>query len=766
MVKRIFIFLISFFSFSHLATAQKVGVVLSGGGAKGIAHIGVLKALEENHIPVSCITGTSIGALVGGLYAMGYSPDQIMEFLKEEDFEYSAQGVIQDKYKYFFKKKEDNASWITIRFSLESGWQTALPMNIISPIPMDFQMMELVSHAARKAKYDFDSLFIPFRCVAADIDRKEPVIFRNGDLGEAIRASFAFPFFFPPVLKEKTILYDGGLYNNFPVDIMENEFHPDFIIGSDVSGDSVIIRDDDNILSQIRTMIVQRNFAKIGEGRGVLIEPRVDAGLLDFSNVDELVYTGYRATMEKMNEIIRQTPSMEDAKKLQKRRAEFLEGKEEPLVSQIEISGLTKGQAAYVKKILMPRNRQVPISRLKNRYFKLAADDNIRKMFPKLKFNYETGNYTLFLNVKRDNSIITQFGGNFASRPVNTGFLGVQRNFWGNLSLSTCGNFYFGKLYSSFSGRARLDVPGRFRLYVEPVFTTNSWDFFKSSSAFIEDIKPSFLVKQNSQYTLNIGLPVRNQSKLVFGGSYVTQSFEYYQTPEFTNADTTDRTILDANTGFIQFEQNTYNRKQYPSAGGSFSIRIRYIEGTELSLPGSTSKGRMAIYQNHKWWSGRLLFDKFYLQKGAYRLGTYLELQVSNQPFLGNYTASVLSSPTFQPVPEMYTRFLQSFNTHTFGGFGVRNIISFAKNLELRLEGYIYQPYQEIIEETADHSAKYGEPFSRRFLIGSANLVFISPVGPLSFAGNYFYDREKRTEKSISLLFHLGFLIFNRGALD
>src|SRR5262249_17723321 len=98
------------------SNGQRVGLVLSGGGARGLAHIGVIKALEENHIPIDFITGTSAGAIIGSLYAQGYSPEQMDSIVRTDQFYNWATGVIDENYNYYFRKKDDNASWITVKF--------------------------------------------------------------------------------------------------------------------------------------------------------------------------------------------------------------------------------------------------------------------------------------------------------------------------------------------------------------------------------------------------------------------------------------------------------------------------------------------------------------------------------------------------------------------------------------------------------------------------------------------------------------------------
>ncbi len=181
--------LIASLLFSGELFSQKIGVVLSGGGAGGLAHVGVLKALEDNNIPIDYITGTSVGALVGGLYAAGYSPDEIEKLVVSQKFIDFTKENLEEKYKYHFKKSADNASWFSYRFGFDSVFVTNIPTNLINSVPIDFYMMELFTPSCTVAKSDFDSLFVPFRCVASDIEDKKSVIFRNGDLAIAIRSS-------------------------------------------------------------------------------------------------------------------------------------------------------------------------------------------------------------------------------------------------------------------------------------------------------------------------------------------------------------------------------------------------------------------------------------------------------------------------------------------------------------------------------------------------------------------------------------------------
>jgi len=152
------------------AKAQKVGLVLSGGGAKGLAHIAVIRALEENGIPIDYIAGTSMGAIVAGLYAAGYSPDEMEQLFKSEQFKFWSTGQIQEEYRYFYSRPEDEPSWLELDIlKKEDKLKILPPTNLIPEEQMDFAFMELFSSVTAINKGDFNRLFVPYFCIATDI---------------------------------------------------------------------------------------------------------------------------------------------------------------------------------------------------------------------------------------------------------------------------------------------------------------------------------------------------------------------------------------------------------------------------------------------------------------------------------------------------------------------------------------------------------------------------------------------------------------------
>ena len=212
---------------------QKVAVVLSGGGAKGIAHVGVLKALEENNIPIDCIVGTSMGGVVGGFYAAGYSPEQMEEILRTDDFQRWMTGKPDPSLNYFYFKREPNAGWLSLDLALDSTLSPALKSNLANDMGLNFALAEKLAQASHHCKHNFDSLFVPFRAVGADIFTQESIPLKSGMLNDAIRNTITVPLFYRPIKNQGKYLFDGGLYNNFAIDIAEEEFNPDVIIGGE-----------------------------------------------------------------------------------------------------------------------------------------------------------------------------------------------------------------------------------------------------------------------------------------------------------------------------------------------------------------------------------------------------------------------------------------------------------------------------------------------------------------------------------------------------
>lgn len=228
---------------------KTVGLVLSGGGAKGVAHIGVIKVLEEAGIPIDYIAGTSMGAIVGGLYSLGFSPKAMDSLMRSQDWLALLGNKISRDNKFFTEKEVSDKTLITVPFDKDRFY---ISTGILSgSAVMDMLTEFTIGYHTMKT---FDSLPIPFACVAYDLLSGTEVVMREGSLPLAIRASMSIPGAFTTVEREGRILVDGGVINNFPVDVVKS-MGADLVIGIDLS----LLTDKENKVLQEELKEADRN---------------------------------------------------------------------------------------------------------------------------------------------------------------------------------------------------------------------------------------------------------------------------------------------------------------------------------------------------------------------------------------------------------------------------------------------------------------------------------------------------------------------------
>lgn len=738
-------------------SAQKVGLVLSGGGASGMVHIGVMKALEENGIPIDYITGTSMGALIGAMYAIGYSPQQIDSLFCSDLYRLMSEGGIEPQYEHFFQKPESDASLISLKFFTDTAITTSLPTNLRDPVTLDLEMMLSCAPASAISKGNMDSLFVPFRCVASDVEDKKSVVFKDGDLAQAVRASMSYPFYFKTIKVNGHLMFDGGLYNNFPSDVMRDEFAPDFMIGSNVSYNDGPPSEDD-IISQIKAIMVDHTDYSIPDGKGIMIEPITETGLFDFSDPKQAIEDGYNAAIAQMDDIKQQVKRHEHTNAVATKRAEFSSKKPPLFFDKIRMNGLNRSQSKYTNRIFSrKKDKLVSVELLKRRYFRAYGDKNLKDMFPIAVFDEEKNAFDLNIQAKREKDMEVRFGGVFSSRPINTGFVGINYRLFHKASTMISANSYFGKFYGSLHGKIRLDLSTRLPIYFEPQITVNRWDYFRSFSTFFEEARPSYIVLQEIHTGANIGLSLGSKGHLRLDGKYAQLDDEYYQTDQFTNTDTADVTRFNNGNFGIRLERNSLNRKDYANAGGRYSASLRYVNGNEQSIPGSTSDITEEFKKERQWLQLKVEVDKYFNRTGWFKFGGHFSAVYSDQPFFNNYTASIVRAPAFEPIPEARTRVMDEFRAHQYLAGGVRTVATFKKNFDVRLEAFIFQPIKSI-ERTENDKAKYSKEFAFQYYIGSGTVLWNSPLGPVALSVNYFEEQNDPW----SLIFSFGYSLFNQ----
>ncbi|MBK7944431.1 MAG: patatin-like phospholipase family protein [Flavobacteriales bacterium] len=743
------------------AQAQRVGLVLSGGGASGMAHIGVLQALEENGVPVDCIAGSSMGALIGGMYAAGYSPWEIDSLFRTPQFRIMAEGGVEAKHTYSFKQGHPDATLLSLRFDLDTALQTSLPTSLRSPALLDFEQMRGFAPANTVAGGDFDSLFVPFRCVASDLTAQRAMIFRDGDLAQAVRASMSYPFYFKPIRVDGHLMMDGGLYNNFPSDVMYADFFPDIIVGSNVSGNSPPPSEDD-LLSQLRAMMQEPTMFTVICENGIIIEPRTDVSLFDFSDPSKAIAVGYKAAMAQMPRILEQLEGPIPPSAIAARRAAFRARMLPMEFGEVHVEGLKRSATRYCERVIERAGVPLTTDRLKNAYFRLHADQGIAHLYPRATWNAQRGNYDLDLEVKPEKDLEVRFGGMFSSRPINTGMAALRYKLFGSASAHIEALSYFGKFYAAGQLKLRADLSTRLPIYVEPVFNLHRWDHFSGFSTFFEEVRPAFVVIREAWGGMNAGLGIGNKGLLRLDVKLAETKDRYYQTLEFSGRDTSDITWFRHATAGALLQRNSLNRKQHPNEGESLSISLRYVIGDEHTDLGSTQIEAPIEDKRHQWLIAKAQLDQYVLRKGVFKIGVLAEGQFSTMPMFQNYTASIIRAPAFQPTPESRTYFMEQFRAPKYLAGGLRTIVAVARNkFDLRLEGYVFQPYEPIVRG-ADGEGVTAPALTQRYYIGAGSLIYQSPVGPVWFNLSYFDQQRARWAWSLTF----GYILFTQRAQD
>jgi len=274
----------------------KVGLVLSGGGAKGFAYIGLLKALQETGLQVDYVGGTSIGSIMGGLYAVGYSPEAIEEMIRAQDWTALLEDKIDRKYVAFEEKEFTEKSIVTIPFRAK---KFTLSASLYKGQEIDLLLNRYFSPAYSTT--NFNELHTPFLCMGTDLITGEPVIMNKGNLARAIRSSMSIPGYFPPVEYEGHLLVDGGVVNNFPVRQVK-DMGAEYIIGGDVQPglrkDPEELNSITNILEQMITFGREEANKEAYELTDLYVPLDNPYSIMAFEEYDSLIAFGERVALQ------------------------------------------------------------------------------------------------------------------------------------------------------------------------------------------------------------------------------------------------------------------------------------------------------------------------------------------------------------------------------------------------------------------------------------------------------------------------------------
>ncbi len=760
--KLFFIALLFFICYS--VHAQKVGLVLSGGGAKGLAHVGVLKALEENGIPIDYVVGTSMGGVIGGFYAAGYAPDEIEVIATKENFQNWVKGRLNKAYTYFYSKKEPDASLFNVDLFVDSTLSTTLNTNIASDLALNYILAEFLAQASARANNNFDSLFVPYRAVAAEVFTQTAAILKKGDLQKATRATMTVPLFYRPIKIDNKYMFDGGIYNNFPVDVAINEFNPDIVIGVNVSSkkfEEYPYDTDDQLLSESFSLVFTNKADPTSvPDSGIYIEPNLqEFSSLGFHSVERIIDSGYAKTVELMPKIKAAITSRRNAKQVSDQRKIF-KGAIKPLkFGDISIVGCNSYQTKYITKTF-DKKRPLAIGDIKSGYYKLVSENYFKNVIPNILYNKETGLYDFEIQSAQKEFVKMSLGGNLATRNISQLFLGIEYDHFNRFLTNFNATFYAGRFYQSANLKARINFPSANPFYIEPAFRINSWDYVNAKEIIFENQLTTIINQTDRKLGLNVGMAAGTRGKTVVHGMYFSNTNKFSNTNELISTDTLDRQEFDGVRFGVAYSRNSLNRKQYANSGDALSISIDYINGTEEYVAGNTSKVNSFEQKNRKWFIAKFATEK-YFGKQKYHYGYYFETVISNQPFFANYLSTKINATAFYPFQDSKSIFLNNFRAHNYAVGGVRNVVSANRFLDIRLEGYAFIPFREILKKP-NQEAVYGKKIAKIYTAASLSGVYNSQIGPISLSFNYYDDPERK----FGVLLHVGYLIYNKKSLE
>ncbi|MDB4605123.1 patatin-like phospholipase family protein [Flavobacteriaceae bacterium] len=406
----------------------KVGLVLSGGGAKGLAHIGALKVIEDSGVQIDYIAGTSMGAIVGALYASGYRANELDSIFRQINFNSLIQDDFSRSSKTFYEKEDAERYAISLPFD---GYKISFPQAISGGQKVYNELVSLLYHV--KDVRDFNQLPIPFFCMATDIENGTAIRLDNGYLPEAIMASGTFPSLFEPMELDGKLLIDGGVLNNYPIAELKS-LGANFIVGVDVQHDlssRASLGSATDILLQINNFRTAEAMKSKSNDTDIYIRPNMAPySVIDFDRGVEIVAEGARAAFLKEKALI-ELSKKQLKRKLKDQTPLWNTYRKDTLnITYIEVNGMVNYSDDYVKgKLRFKEGDQIKFEDLKRGINNLAATNNFNTI--RYKLIEKTTGLGLILNLKEsDNKTNIRFGAHYDKLYKSAALVNItQKNF-------------------------------------------------------------------------------------------------------------------------------------------------------------------------------------------------------------------------------------------------------------------------------------------------------------------------------------------------
>ena len=715
-----------------VAQQQRVGLVLSGGGAKGLSHIGVIRALEENNVPIDYICGTSMGAVIASLYAIGLSPSEMEDIVTSEDFAAWCSGKQEKGLGSLFYKDEVSPKMVTLLFHRKQGKiNISFPSSIVEPFPMDLAMMDTYASPSVAAGYNFSNLMVPFFCVSSDVKNKRKVIHTTGDLGSAVRASMTYPFVFKPITIDSTVLFDGGFYDNFPWKELARLYSPDVIIGAKcVSEDAPL--DDEDVIGQITNMIVHPTDFNIPPDKGMVVSGRYPYGVMEFEKGREIIGLGYANANNMMDSILHKVERRRPQRELDSMRFVFRQkNRKIEFAPDILFEGnIGEGEMEFIKNTIMEGGESpFNFAKLRQGYYRVASTGMFKTLYP----SYIPGDdslFTLKIKASRAPRLGVGFGGNISSANLNQGYLELS---WQHLGKTPYKIMFQGNLGSFYKGAA---VKWRYNVGAHPQVYYTARVVANSSNYKREDIlQKEFYFNGGGA----VALSPDGSLQLGANASLGKGIYEYGE-----------RTAIFLVSPSVALSRNTQNYPLYPTEGVKMDIVARWTYAVE-------SNGNLLLEDvRHNNLGFRASYESFADIGRRLKLGYSAVISLKEDMGLAGYVPALLSMPSFAPFPNASTKLLKGYRANSYAGIGISPVICVLKTLFLHTNVSYFQPYRQIYE-TEGGAYGYTKRFPKGAFLANAALVWQLPIGPVSLSLSY-YERGEQHKWYPQL--DIGFLLF------
>lgn len=748
------------------ASAQSVGLVLSGGGAKGLYHIGVIQALEENEIPIDYVAGTSMGSIVAALYAAGYSPEEMRSIVDSGQIREWVSGRIDARYASYYRRMQDQPSFLTLRLDMRDEQQRdeaksrsrlVLPAHLISSAQIDLALAQLLSPASTAAAGDFDRLMVPFRCVASDLVARKPYVLDSGDLGEAVRASMAIPLAFDPIRRDSMLLYDGGIYDNFPWRPLDETFHPDYLIGSKCTSGNTE-PNADSIMDQVWMLTMENTDYDMPADRSTLIARAVDVSTLDFSQADAIIRSGYDDTMALMDSLRSAVPRRMPRDEMRERRAAFRERCPELLFDRYGIEGLNAAQTTYVRDNMQLDHQSdgtpkiLSFDRVRDKYFSVLAEGNYSTAYPSIRYDGQTGYYGIDfrLTTKPDYKIL--IGGNISSTAFNQAYVGFEYRRIRHADHRYYTHLFLGPVSSAAMLGGRTDFFLWRPLFVDYSYNFTARNYKNGNFGNLTSVSNTQSMKFLENFlSLGLGFPVSHRSAFVLrvnGG----QERYYYSLDRDTYKENyyEDLSTLNYISPKIELRRSSLDKPVFPHFGTEFSVSGIYLYGRDRFLPSPCSREEMRLAGSRRsvsWWGARVKWNQYYRISGIrwFSLGYGAEAVVTTIPSLTNDKVSLMLLPDYRPTLHSQTVYMPEYRARRFAAACVMPTFDFSERFFLRT-GF-YAMFGERTSACADRM---------RYIV-DASLVYHTGIGPVSLSLTK-YDIE--SWDNLFLTFNFGYAMF------